>query len=72
MDELTFELNSGQTGILDDGRQFCILSIYRIVLDTDGSLKYGDIIVSIDGKTYIKEISDFIQHIKSINSIELK
>lgn len=48
MNELFFEIKEGVTGILDDGRDFCIISIPSITISSNGALHCGDIYLVID------------------------
>ena len=72
MNKYNFELKCGQSGFLDDGSFFYIMSIPSIMMCSDGSFKYGDIEVGINNEHYVMRISEFIEHIKSIGDLEIR
>ena len=72
MSKYNFELKCGQSGFLDDGRFFNIMSIPSIMMCSDGSFKYGDIEVGINNEHHVMRISEFIEHIKSIGDLEIQ
>ena len=72
MNKYNFELKCGQSGFLDDGRYFNIMSIPSIMMCSDGSFKYGDIEVGIKNEHHVMRISEFIDHIKSIGNLEIR
>ena len=72
MNKYNFELKCGQSGFLNDGRFFNIISIPSIMMSSDGNFKYGDIEVSINNEHYVMRISEFIECIKSIGDLEIR
>ena len=72
MNKYNFELKCGQSGFLDDGSFFYIMSIPSIMMCSDGTFKYGDIEVGINNEHHVMRISEFIEHIKSIGDLEIR
>jgi len=72
MNELFFEIKEGVTGILDDGRDFCIISIPSITMSSNGALHCGDIYLVIDNEPYMLRISEFIEHICVIGTLKIR
>ena len=67
-----FEIKKGQYGFLDDGRDYKVVSIPSITMCSDGTLKYGDVVLNIDDEFYTIRISEFVEHVKIIGNLAIK
>lgn len=66
------DLRFGKEGYLVDGRRFCITSIPSIMACSDGTIKYADISVQIDGVYHTMRVDEFVKNVKTIGNLTIQ
>jgi hypothetical protein len=66
------DLRFGKEGYFVDGRHFCITSIPSIMACSDGTIKYADISVQIDGIYHTMRVDEFVKNIKTIGNLTVR
>lgn len=72
MNKHYFEIKEGQSGLLMDGRHYEVKSIPSIMMCSDGTLRYGDVCLNIEGVSYKIRISEFVDNVKTIGDLTLR
>lgn len=66
-----FEIKKGANGLLKDGRQFNVISIPKIMMCSDGTMRWGDVELTIDGEHNVVRISEFIEIVQTIGDLTI-
>lgn len=72
MRKFYFEIKEGQSGLLVDGRHYEVRSISSITMCSDGTLRYGDVYLNIEGLSYKIRISEFVDNVKTIGDLTIE
>lgn len=66
-----FEIKKGANGLLKDGRQFNVTSIPKIMMCSDGTMRWGDVELTINGEPCVIRISELIENISTIGDLTI-
>lgn len=68
------EIKEGQHGFFDDGRHYTVVSVPSITMCTNGSLRWGDVLVKFDDdeEPYIMRVSEFMEHITTAGNLTIE
>jgi hypothetical protein len=72
MGKYYFELKKGTNGLLKDGRQFNVTSIPKIMMCSDGTMRWGDVELTIDGEHHVVRISELIENLAAVGELTVE